>query len=137
MSTALRVLIVEDSEADAELLLRELKRGGYEPAFERVASAAPLMAALQRETWEVVISDNSMPGFTGMEALALVRAHSPDLPFICVSGTISEDQAVAAMKAGANDYFAKGQLKRLPTAIARELREARAHATQRASEASH
>ncbi len=137
MNATLRVLIVEDSVADAELLLRELKRGGYDPTFDRVASAAALSAALERETWELVIGDNSMPGFTGSEALALVRAHSPDLPFICVSGTTSEDQAVTAMRAGANDYFPKGQLKRLPAAIARELREAQGRAAQRASEASH
>ncbi len=137
MTSPIRLLIVEDSEADAELLLRELTRGGYDPAFERVASAAAMTAALERQTWDLVIADNSMPGFTGMEALALVRARSADLPFICVSGTTSEDQAVLAMRAGANDYFPKGQLKRLPAAIARELREAQGRAAQRASEASH
>ena len=137
MTSPIRLLIVEDSEADAELLLRELTRGGYDPAFERVASAAAMTAALERQTWDLVIADNSMPGFTGVEALALVRARSADLPFICVSGTTSEDQAVLAMRAGANDYFPKGQLKRLPAAIARELREAQGRAAQRASEASH
>src|SRR5216683_1159599 len=137
MKSSIRLLIVEDSEADAELLLRELTRGGYDPAFERVASAAAMTAALERQTWDLVIADNSMPGFTGMEALALVRARSADLPFICVSGTTSEDQAVLAMRAGANDYFPKGQIKRLPSAIARELREAQGRAAQRASEASH
>jgi PAS domain S-box-containing protein len=137
VNAALRLLIVEDSEADAELLLRELTRGGYEPAWERVASAAGLTAALDRQSWDLVIADNSMPGFSGMEALALVRARRPDLPFICVSGTTSEDQAVTAMRAGANDYFPKGHLKRLPAAIARELRESQGRAAQRASEASH
>src|SRR6266566_2408417 len=131
MNSALRVLIVEDSDDDSELLLRELRRGGYAPAYERVASAAGLKDALEHQTWDLVIADNSMPGFTGMEALALVRARHPDLPFICVSGTTSEDQAVAAMRAGATDYFVKGQIKRLPAAIARELREADGRAAQR------
>src|SRR5690242_4060789 len=137
MPAALRVLIVEDSEDDAELLLRELRRGGYEPAYERVATAAAMADALERQTWDLVISDNRMPGFSGTEALALLRARHPDLPFICVSGTTSEEQAVATMRAGANDYFVKGQIKRLPAAIARELREADGRATQRALEAGH
>jgi len=84
-----------------------------------------------------VVGDHSMPAFSSTEALAIVRERGLDVPFICVSGTISEDQAVASMKAGANDYFAKGQLKRLLPAIAREVREAQGRAAQRASEASH
>src|SRR5258708_13514513 len=124
MKSPIRLLIVEDSEADAELLLRELTRGGYDPAFERVASAAAMTAALDRQTWDLVIADNSMPGFTGMEALALVRARSADVPFICVSGTTSEDQAVLSMRAGANDYFPTRQLKRLPAPTPPHLHQA-------------
>jgi PAS domain S-box-containing protein len=131
------VLIAEDSEDDALLLVRELKRGGYEPVHERVDNAAAMQAALERQTWDLVIGDHSMPRFSSSAALALVRERGLDIPFICVSGTISEDQAVATMKAGANDYFAKGQLKRLLPAIARELREATGRAEQRVSEASH
>ena len=89
MSVALRVLLAEDSEDDALLLVRELKRGGYEPIYERVASAAAMAAALDRQGWDLVIGDHSMPQFGGLAALALVRERGLDVPFICVSGTIS------------------------------------------------
>jgi len=137
VSVPLRVLIVEDSEADALLLVRELKRGGYEPTYERVDTASATKAALERQSWDLVIGDHSMPGFSGTAALALLRERGLDVPFICVSGTISEEQAVATMKAGASDYVAKGQLTRLVPAIERELREARGRAALRASEASY
>ena len=137
MSSVLRVLIAEDSEDDALLLVRELRRGGYDPVYERVDSAAALEAALARQSWDLVIGDHSMPHFSGAAALRLVREHSLDLPFICLSGTITEELAVAAMKAGANDWVTKGQLKRLLPAIERELREARGRATLRATEASY
>ena len=135
MSVALRVLLAEDSEDDALLLVRELKRGGYEPIYERVASAAAMAAALDRQGWDLVIGDHSMPQFGGLAALALVRERGLDVPFICVSGTISEEMAVAAMKAGANDWVTKSQLKRLLPAIERELREAKGRAALRTSEA--
>src|SRR3954469_11352280 len=102
MGSRLRVLLVEDSEDDAALVLAELRRAGYEPDFDRVYSAQALVAALEREEWDLVIADYSMPSFTGLEALNLVRASGLDLPFIVVSGTIGEDVAVAAMKAGAH-----------------------------------
>jgi hypothetical protein len=137
VSVPLRVLIVEDSEEDALLLVRELKRGGYDPTYERVDTAAATKAALERQSWDLVIGDHSMPGFSGTAALALLRERGVDVPFICVSGTISEEQAVATMKAGASDYVAKGQLTRLVPAIARELREAKGRAALRASEASY
>src|SRR5438309_4791170 len=135
LTIPLRVLIAEDSEDDALLIVRELKRGGYEPAYERVASAAAMTAALERQGWDLVIGDHSMPHFSGTGALALVRERGLDVPFICVSGTISEEMAVAAMKAGANDWVTKGHLKRLLPAIDRELREAKGRAALRASEA--
>jgi PAS domain S-box-containing protein len=122
MSTPLRVLIVEDSADDAELVLHALRRGGYAPTCERVATAADLRAALQ-QPWEVVLSDYKMPGFSGLAALVEVRATDPDVPFILVSGTIGEDMAVQAMKTGANDYVMKDQLARLVPAIQRELKE--------------
>jgi len=137
MSVPVRLLLVEDSEDDAQLLLRELKRGGYEPAHERVANEAGLAAALDRQSWDLVIGDHSMPGFSGIAALVLVRGRGLDVPFICVSGTISEDMAVAAMKAGANDWVSKGHLKRLLPAVDRELREAKGRAALRATEASY
>ena len=137
MTVPIRVLLVEDSEEDALLLVRELKRGGYEPAHERVATEIALAAALDRQSWDLVIGDHSMPGFSGIAALVLVRGRGLDIPFICVSGTITEDMAVAAMKAGANDWVTKGQLKRLVPAVDRELREAKGRATLRATEASY
>jgi len=137
MGVPIRLLLVEDSEDDAQLLLRELARGGYAPAHERVATEAALDAALDRERWDLVIGDYSMPGFSGIAALVLVRGRGLDVPFICVSGTITEDMAVAAMRAGASDWVNKGQLKRLVPAVDRELREAKGRATLRATEASY
>src|SRR5437899_6415338 len=93
-----------------------------------------MAAALDRHRWDLVIGDHSMPHFSGTAALALVRGRGLDVPFICVSGTISEEMAVAAMRAGANDWVTKGQLKRLIPAIERELREAKGRAALRASE---
>jgi len=120
----LRVLIAEDSEDDARLLLRELERAGFDPASERVDSAAAMQAALDRHPWDLVIGDYSMPEFSGPAALALLRARDLDTPFIFVSGTIGEDVAVEAMKAGAQDFLTKGNLRRLIPAIERELRDA-------------
>jgi PAS domain S-box-containing protein len=135
MGIRLRVLIAEDSEDDTLLLVRELRRGGYEPAFERVDTAEAMTAALDRQPWDLVLGDYSMPRFSGASALALVRQRDLDVPFICVSGTITEEVAVAAMRAGANDYVTKGQLKRLVPAIERELREATGRQARRAAEA--
>src|SRR5256712_11127437 len=94
-----------------------------------------MAAALDRQGWDLVIGDHSMPQFGGLAALALVRERGLDVPFICVSGTISEEMAVSAMKAGANDWVTKGHLERLLPAIERELREAKGRAALRASEA--
>lgn len=124
MGAPLRVLIVEDSEDDAALLLRELQRGGYDPAHQRVETSEAMSAALDRQDWDIVFGDYTMPRFRGTEALALLRGKGLDTPFIFVSGTIGEDMAVVAMKAGANDYITKGNLKRLIPAVDRELREA-------------
>ena len=135
MGIPLSVLIVEDSEDDARLLVRELKRGGYELTQEQVYTATAMQAALDRHVWDLVIGDFSMPNFSGLEALSLVRERGLDVPYICLSGTISEELAVAAMKAGANDWVTKGQLKRLLPAIERELREAKGRAALRAAEA--
>jgi len=136
MGKPLRVLMVEDSEDDALLVLRELRAAGYDPTHERVDTAAALEASLDRHPWDVVIGDYSMPHFSGTAALAILRERGLDIPYICVSGTITEELAVAAMKAGANDYVTKGLLKRLLPAIERELSDAQARATLRATEAS-
>src|SRR5690242_17479104 len=122
----LKALIVEDNERDAALLLRELRRGGYEPESERVDTAEALNAALDRQLWDVVFSDYSMPHFTATAALTVVRERGFDTPFIIVSGTIGEETAVEAMRAGANDFMPKGAMARLLPAIDRELREAAA-----------
>ena len=134
MGTPLRVLLVEDSEDDAFLLLRELQRGGYEVTFERVDTPTAMKAAIAEQTWDIVICDYSMPTFSAPAALKQVKESGLDLPFIIVSGTIGEDTAVAAMKAGAHDYIIKGNLARLIPAVARELREAQVRRERKQAE---
>lgn len=124
MSQSLRVLVVEDSEDDADLMLRELRRGGYQVDFERVETARTMSAALDRREWDIVISDHVMHGFNGLEALSLFKKKGLDLPFIIVSGMIGEEIAVGAMKSGAHDYIMKDKMARLVPAVERELREA-------------
>ena len=131
MNTPVKILLVEDSEDDARLTLRALRQGGIDAAHQRVDSAAAMQAALERETWDAVISDYSMPGFTGLDALRIVRSSGRDLPFILVSGAIGEETAVQAMKAGASDYLMKQNLARLVPALERELEEARRRAAAR------
>ncbi len=120
----LRVLIVEDSEEDTILLLREIKHGGYIPEFVRVETATTMKEALQEKKWDIVISDYHMPGFSALAALAVLKESGLDLPFLLVSGVIGEEKAVKAMKEGASDYVPKGNYARLAPAIERELREA-------------
>ncbi|HKI93698.1 MAG TPA: PAS domain S-box protein [Gemmatimonadales bacterium] len=134
MTTPLRLLIVEDSEDDALLLVRELRRAGFALEHRRVDTAEAMAAALDDATWDLVIGDYSMPHFSGTDALALVRARAGDTPFIFVSGTIGEDKAVEAMRAGANDYVLKDNLRRLVPAIERELRDAAARRERRRAE---
>src|SRR4030042_5935520 len=124
MGQPIRVLIVEDSEDDTALVVRELRHGGYEPTFERVETAEAMRNALDKQTWDIVIADYTMPGFSAIAALTLFKESGIDLPFIIVSGTIGEETAVEAMKAGAYDYLMKGNLKRLVPALKRELKEA-------------
>ncbi len=131
----LRALLVEDVEDDALLLVRLLQRNSYAVRWRRVDSAAGLAEALAAETWDVVLCDYRMPGFHAQEALRMVRAHDPDLPFLVVSGTVGEELAVEMMRAGANDYVMKDNLTRLPAAVARELREAEVRRARRQAEA--
>jgi two-component system cell cycle sensor histidine kinase/response regulator CckA len=123
MGIPLRLLIVEDSEDDAALLLLELRRGGYDVVHARVDTATSLVSALEREKWDLVISDHSMPHFTGLDALRILRSRGSRIPFIFVSGTIGEETAVSALKDGAQDYLMKTNLKRLLPSVQRELRE--------------
>jgi len=124
MPKPLRVLIVEDSENDAILLMRELRRSGYTPIYQRVDNADDLRTSLDKDQWDVIISDFVMPQFSGLEALRLVREKGLDIPFIVTSGKISDETAVMAMKAGASDYIMKDNLTRLGPAIEREIQEA-------------
>jgi signal transduction histidine kinase len=124
MSKPIRVLVVEDSDDDVVLLLHELARGGYQPLHCKVETRAQMEQALTQSEWDLVVSDYSMPTFSGLEALAVLRQLARDIPFIIVSGNIGEDVAVAAMKAGAHDYVMKRNLSRLVPAVERELRDA-------------
>ncbi len=124
MDTTLHLLLVEDSEDDAALLERELRRSGFAIASERVDTAEAMTAALARKTWDLVISDYALPAFSAPAALRLLKASGLDLPFIIVSGKVGDYTAVAAMKAGAQDYVMKGNLVRLAPVIEREVREA-------------
>jgi putative two-component system response regulator len=132
--TALHVLIVEDSADDAELLMHELRRGGYAPVFRRVETAAAMRAALSDEHWDLVVSDHSVAQFDSHTALDTLKTSGIDIPFVIVSGTIGEEQAVHAMKAGASDYLIKGRLARLIPVVERELADAQARQARRAAE---
>jgi len=130
MGKPLRVLLVEDIEQDALLVLRELKRGGFDVTSERVETPEAMTAALAKQHWDIVLSDYSMPRFSALMALGLVKERKLDLPFIIVSGTVSEEIAVDAIHAGAHDFMAKGKLGRLIPAIERELRDVTLRAEQ-------
>ncbi|HVY40695.1 MAG TPA: response regulator [Polyangia bacterium] len=127
----LRVVLVEDNPDDAELVLRELRLGGYAPVYKRVLTQATLREALSTEKWDVIISDHSLPDFSAPEAFALVREMNIDIPFIIVSGTVGEEIAVEAMRSGVHDFLLKGHFKRLVAAIEREIREAAVRAERR------
>lgn len=122
----LQILMVEDSEDDAALLLAELERNDYAPRHLRVETQADFLAALKNQQWDAVISDFVLPQFSGPQALELLRREGFDIPFIMVSGIYGEEEAVAMMKAGANDYLMKGNLARLVPALERELEAAQA-----------
>jgi signal transduction histidine kinase len=134
MATPLDVLIIEDSEDDVLLVVNALRRGGYEPSWERVETAEGLAKALAARTWDLVISDYLMPQFDGLAALDLCRSSGQEAPFLIVSGNIGEDIAVDAMRAGAQDYIMKDNLKRLVPAVDRELREAGVRRARRAAQ---
>jgi putative two-component system response regulator len=134
MAVPLRVLIVEDSADDAELLARELRRGGYALEFERVDSGPAMAEALARQTWDLVASDHSMLQFDSNAALNVLKSSGADTPFIIISGTIGEERAVQAMKAGASDYLVKGHLGRLIPVVQRELADVESRRARRTAE---
>jgi PAS domain S-box-containing protein/putative nucleotidyltransferase with HDIG domain len=130
----LRVLVVEDSEDDAVLMLRELERAGYEVSSRVVNTEEAMELALRDAQWDVVLADYSMPEFDGLSALKVARRLAFDVPFILVSGSMGEDVAVKAMRAGAHDYILKGSLARLAPAVKRELGEAEVRRQHREAE---
>jgi PAS domain S-box-containing protein/putative nucleotidyltransferase with HDIG domain len=134
MDTPLKILLIEDSEHEAGLLIREIKRGGYDPVHERVETAEAMNSALDKQQWDLIISDYVMPCFSGLDALTVMQERMLDLPFIIVSGKIGEDLAVELMIAGAHDYILKDNLSRLIPAIKREMREVVARRERRKAE---
>ncbi len=131
MRKAIHLLLVEDSDDDAKMIVRTLERAGFDVRHQRVESASALAAALADPSWEAVISDYNMPGFSGLDALRIVRAAGLHVPFILVSGTAGEEIAVDALKAGADDYVLKKNLSRLPNVLERVLKEAAVRAEHR------
>ncbi|MGB4501491.1 MAG: HD domain-containing phosphohydrolase [Dethiobacteria bacterium] len=134
MDEKIRVLIIEDSEDDTLLILRELRRGGYKPVYERVETESAMRAALASEEWELILSDYNMPYFSTSEALSILKESGIDLPFIIVSGAIGEENAVQLMKEGAHDYVMKDHLERLVPVIKRELHEVEERKSRREAE---
>ena len=135
MKSPIRVLIIEDNEDDTILEIDALVRGGFKIDYERIETREALLHALQEKTWDCIISDYAMPQFSGLEALDELKKSGKDIPFILISGTIGEETAVAAMKAGASDYIMKSSLNRLIPAFERELREAESRRQKRQAEA--
>ncbi|MEI7638255.1 MAG: PAS domain S-box protein, partial [Syntrophus sp. (in: bacteria)] len=121
---SIRVLIVEDSEGDVLLIIRELKKGGYDPEYERVQTFPAMEKALKEEQWDIILCDYIMPEFNAPSAIALLKETNIDIPLIIVSGAIGEETAVECMRKGAHDYIMKTNLSRLCPAISRELVEA-------------
>jgi len=133
LAQCLRVLLVEDSPNDAELLLLELRRAGFNPVWQRVDSEQAYLDSLNPDI-EIILSDYSMPQFDGLRALKLLRERALEIPFIVVSGTIGEEVAVEAMRSGANDYLMKGNLAKLGPTIERQLNEAENRRASRPAE---
>jgi two-component system cell cycle sensor histidine kinase/response regulator CckA len=131
---SLRVLMVEDSEDDVLLTIRELKKGGYDPVYERVETSAAMKKALKDKQWDIILCDYKMPKFSGEQAIALLKETNIDIPFIIVSGTIGEETAVECMRLGAQDYIMKDNLSRLCSAIARELEDVETRSKRKQAE---
>ena len=121
MGKPLRVLLVEDSERDAALLLLYLKRGGYEPVIHRVQTGADMTSALSTNAWDVIISDFNLPGFSGFDTLKVLRQSGLDIPAIVVSGEINQKIIDGVKEAGAADYLAKYEMRKVVPAIERAV----------------
>lgn len=134
MSVLLRVLLVEDSVDDAELLVREIQHGGYAVDHIRVETAEEMQSALHQQSWDIIICDYNLPQFNGLRALEVLHESGVDLPFIIVSGSIGEETAVTALKAGAHDFIIKGHYARMPHVIRKELQEAEARRDRKRTE---
>ena len=129
-----RLLLIEDSELDAELVQAELRRAAYECTMRRVDNARDLRDALERGRWDLAMCDHGLPGFASREALAIVNAHDPELPFVIMSGTNREEATVEALRACARDVILKSNLARVAPVIERVLLEAEGLLGRRASE---
>jgi two-component system NtrC family sensor kinase len=134
MQRPVRILLVEDRDDDAQLLIHALRSAGHEVSAERVDTEEAMARALDHAEWDAIIADFSLPSFSGPEALALYRARLLDVPFIMVSGSIDEAQAVASLRSGAHDFVAKANLARLGPALVRELRETEDRRARRRAE---
>jgi diguanylate cyclase (GGDEF)-like protein len=130
----LKVLIADDSEDDALLLIRELRKGGLRCEYERIQTASDMKAVLSEQSWDLVVTDHNMPSFSSDDALRISKAMQPDVPVIVVSGVISDDVAVNSMKSGAQDYIMKDNLARLVPVVERELREVAQRSARKAAE---
>ena len=137
MDKPLRVLLIEDSEDDAVLILRELRKAGYTPVSERVETEYTMRSALSSQKWDIILSDYNMPEFCAAEALSVYRECGIEVPFIIVSGAVGEEKAVQLMKEGAHDYVMKDNLQRLVPAIERELKESEDRKSRKIAEDSY
>src|SRR5690242_14647334 len=135
MSALLRVLIIDDSDDDEQLIILELRRGGYDVEYQQVETRATMEAAISNCKWDIILCDYTMPLFNAVKALDTLKAIGVDLPFLIVSGTINEETAVTALKAGAHDFILKNKLARLLPAIEREIGDAMIRRAHRAAEA--
>ncbi|OGP68915.1 MAG: hypothetical protein A2031_05850 [Deltaproteobacteria bacterium RBG_19FT_COMBO_43_11] len=131
---SLRILMVEDSEDDVLLIIRELKKGGYDPVYERVETATAMKKALKEKQWDIILCDYTLPKFSVAKAIALLKETNIDIPFILVTGSVGEEVAVECMRLGAHDYIMKNNLSRLCLAIAGELEEADSRNKRRQAE---
>ena len=131
---SLRILMIDDSQDDVLLIIRELKKGGYNPVYERVETAASTKEALKAKQWDIILCDYKMPDFSAPSAIALLKESNIDIPIIIISGAIGEETAVECMRLGAHDYMMKDNLSRLCPAIARELGEAKLRGRQKQTE---